>query len=498
MELNMDKSSRLIRFRPLIRLLILITAFFCIAFIGRLLLMDKYHSAIDEIIKEGKYQSGIEHLKELGDYQDSLSYIQKAELRLAYDDAVSLFNAGEYEAAKKAFSKIEDADILNTTNKNNPSWYIAEIERINKEKADEEEQASKEELYSTAHDYLQMREYRKAIPLLHELGDYKDSETLLEQCFNKINRLKYSTTISAGTSSSAGVKSDGTVYLCGEKVLRPSDVADWTDIVSVSTMGSLVIGLKEDGTVITAGKLDNDYHIETGNWDDIIAISAGDLYILGLRSNGTLVAQGYNNYGQLNVGNWRDITTISTGWRLTVGLDKKGDIHVAGRNAEEILEEINNNISDWSNVIAISAGGGTTTGIGERGHIVALKADHTAVAAGDNGKGQCNVTGPEWSDLVAISAGAYHTVGLRSDGTVVTTQTDETIVNEIAKWNEDKDIIAVSAGYGFTIGLKANGHVVGSGYYRDKIRDTDDWEDIASCLKEWRSIFNNENLSKKG
>ena len=492
----MEKPNKPIRLHPLISFSILIIFFLVIALLGRSYFMDKYNSAIDEI-ENGHYQSGIELFKELGDYQDSLLYIEKAELRLAFDKAVSLFDTGEYEAAKKAFNKIEDADIINITDGKNPSWYISEIDRINKEQTDKEEQAAKEELYNTAHNYIKNQEYQKAIPLLRELGDYKDSESILGQCFDNISRLKYSTTISAGTSSSAGVKSDGTVYLCGEKVLQPFDVADWTDIISVSTMGSLVIGLKIDGSVITAGSLDNNYHIETGNWDDIIAVSAGDVYVVGLRSNGTLVAQGYNTHGQLNVGDWRDITTISTGWRLTAGLDKKGKIYVAGRNSEKILDEINNNISDWSNIVAVSAGGGTTTRSGERGHIVALKADHTAVAAGDNGRGQCNVTGSEWSDLVAISAGAYHTVGLRLDGTVVTTQTDETIVNEIAEWNKDKDIIAVSAGYGFTIGLKSDGRIVGSGYYYDKIRDTDDWEDIARCLEEWRSIFNNEDLNNK-
>lgn len=486
----------MVRLRPLIRLLILIIAFFGVALIGRYYFTSKYHSALEEI-DNGQYQIGINHLKELGDYQDSLLYIEKAELRLAFDEAVLLFNQSQYESAKKAFNKIEDADILNITDGKDPSWYIAEIDRINREQVEEEEQAAKEKLYDTAYDYIKNQEYQKAIALLRELGDYKDSESILEQCFDDISRLKYSTTISAGTSSSAGVKSDGTVYLCGERVLPPSDVAEWTDVISVSTMGSLVIGLKMDGSVITAGSLDNNYHIETGNWNDIVAVSAGDLYVLGLRSNGTLVAQGYNTHGQLNIGDWRDIITISTGWRLTAGLDKKGDVHVAGRNAKEILEEINNNLDDWSNIVAISAGGGSTKEIGERGHIVALKADHTAVAAGDNGKGQCNVTGPEWSDLVAVSAGAYHTVGLKSDGTVVTTQTNETIAREIADWNKDKNIVAVSAGYGFTIGLKSDGQVIGSGFDRYKVRDTDDWEDITRCIDQWRSVFDNNDLNKK-
>lgn len=493
----MDSSKKLARLRPLTYLLIFFALFFSIAWLMRIQLTNKYRSAIEELYN-GQYQSGIDHLKELGDYQDSLIYIERGEHRLAFDKAVELFNQGKYDAAGDVFEEIKDADILNVTDGKNPNWYISEIERMNQEQIDKEkEQTAKEKLYNDAYKYFEEEKYLEALLLFHKLGTFKDSESIFQQCLDRVNRLKYSTTISAGTSSSAGVKSDGTVYLCGERVLRPSDVAEWTDIISVSTMGSLVIGLKMDGSVVTAGSLDNNYHIETGNWDDIIAVSAGDLYVVGLRSNGTLVAQGYNTHGQLNISDWRDITSISTGWRLTVGLDKDGNIYVAGRNEEKILEDINNNIDDWSNIVAISAGGGTTTGIGERGHIVALKADHTAVAAGDNGRGQCNVTGSEWSDLVAVSAGAFHTVGLRADGTVVTTQTDETIINEIKKWNEDKDIIAVSAGYGFTIGLKSDGHIVGSGFFYDKIRDTDDWEDIAYCLEEWRSIFNNEDLNKK-
>ncbi len=50
-------------------------------------------------------------------------------------------------------------------------------------------------------------------------------------------------------------------------------------------------------------------------------------------------------------------------------------------------------------------------------HTVALKADGTVVAVGDNEYGQCTVSG--WTDVVAITAGPFHTVGLKVDGTVV-------------------------------------------------------------------------------
>src|SRR5690606_14171686 len=60
-----------------------------------------------------------------------------------------------------------------------------------------------------------------------------------------------------------------------------------------------------------------------------------------------------------------------------------------------------------------------------RRHTVALRADGTVLAAGDNKCGQCEVGA--WRDIVAVAAGNVHvaantgnahTVGLRADGTV--------------------------------------------------------------------------------
>lgn len=431
-----------------------------------------------QLVENGSYQSALKQFLQLRDFKDSAQYV-------VYLNAIQAFNEHQYQLAIEEFSRL--GNFLDS------EAYIKSAE--NSLKILSEQDSENQRLYDEASEYYKKGQYSKACKLFKSLGTYRDSQTRFEECSNISIILKNSTTISAGISSSAGVTSDGKVFLSGKKVLRPSDVSDWTDIISVSTMGSLIIGLKIDGTVVTAGTLDNNkyYRIETGNWNDIVAVSAGDLYILGLRKDGTIVAQGYNNYGQMDVDNWRNITAISTGWRLTVGLDTTGDIHITGRYAEEILEEIENDKEDWKNLVAVSAGGGRTRTAGEYGHVVALKSDHTVVAAGDNRKGQCNVNGEDWNDIIAISAGAYHTVGLKADGTVVTTQTAPEIVQEIEKWNETKDIVAISAGYGFTLGLKANGEVVGSGFFYDNIRDTDDWENIAYYTDEWQSIFDDKN-----
>jgi hypothetical protein len=50
-------------------------------------------------------------------------------------------------------------------------------------------------------------------------------------------------------------------------------------------------------------------------------------------------------------------------------------------------------------------------------HVVAISADGTVLAGGDNSDFQCDVVG--WKDIVAVAAGDAHTLGLRADGKVL-------------------------------------------------------------------------------
>jgi hypothetical protein len=66
-------------------------------------------------------------------------------------------------------------------------------------------------------------------------------------------------------------------------------------------------------------------------------------------------------------------------------------------------------------------------------HTVGLTADGTAIAAGWNLDGQCNVS--RWTNLVAVAAGDLHTVGLKADGTVVAAGRNSERQCNVTDWN---------------------------------------------------------------
>jgi len=64
-----------------------------------------------------------------------------------------------------------------------------------------------------------------------------------------------------------------------------------------------MVGLKSDGTVVTAGN--NDYgQCDVNGWYDITQVAAGGWHTVGLRSDGAVFATGDNSCVQCNVGGW--------------------------------------------------------------------------------------------------------------------------------------------------------------------------------------------------
>lgn len=456
-----NKLGKLTRYRIcLIGFVVAFLVFFCTsAEYTRRQLLAQYQSGMDKMV-EGDYPSAIDTLDALGDYKDSKEYI---ELMQSYEAAKLLLEHGLYEEAKEAFSLL--GDFLDSEDLAAQANNMAQ------------EQAEYARLYKEACEYYRLKDFTQALTIFNKLGDYHDSQQIAQYCKTALTRIELSNTISAGIRYSVGITQNGSAVLAGDFV-GVDPIKTWRDIVSISGMGKLVIGLKEDGTVVTAKEkapYDYDCRIDTSDWTDIIEVSAGEQYIVGLKADGTLKTQGIDGYGETAIDDWEKIVAISTAWQLTVGLDSAGEVHITGRDSEDLLEKINEDKENWTGVVDIAAGGGRNKVYGEAGHVVALKNDGTVVAVGDNRKGQCNVTGEEWTDIVAISAGAFHTVGLKADGTVVTTLDPQHYSKSnriISNW---KHIVSISAGYGLTLGLTEDGDVVGAGSEDQGQIPTESW-----------------------
>ena len=101
----------------------------------------------------GQYQQAKEIFTELGDYKDSTDFVKKC----SYADAISQYDAGQYQQAKKAFTELgEYEDSAEFVKKCSYTYSIQQMEKGN---------------------------IKEAAKLLEELGEYEGSTYYLGLCF---------------------------------------------------------------------------------------------------------------------------------------------------------------------------------------------------------------------------------------------------------------------------------------------------------------------------
>ncbi len=186
----------------------------------------------------------------------------------------------------------------------------------------------------------------------------------------------------------------------------PEKLGDIVGIMGVAAGYSHSLALDEYGNVWSWG--DNTHGqlgigstvakrtpVEVWELEDIVSISAGYDYSLALKSDGTVWAWGHNDKGQLGDGS----TTT-----------RRSPVQVKGVGGSGHLND----------VIAISAG---------YYHALALKADGTLAAWGDNSKGQLGnnsstasfknpVAVSSLEDISAIAAGGLHSLAAGTNGLI--------------------------------------------------------------------------------
>lgn len=236
------------------------------------------------------------------------------------------------------------------------------------------------------------------------------------------------------------LKSDGTVICLGSDEI---DTSGWRNIVQVAAFGHFAVGLKADGTLVSAGQFkhgDGDVY----DWRNVVQVDCGFHHTVAVTADGTVYYTGLDMHGRSSSRNWTNVKRVLAGSDHLAAILDDGTVVAAGYAAGGRLET-----GSFQNIVAGDVGSGMT---------YCVCADGTVLATGENFKGEGNVEG--WSDIVAISAADEHTVGLRADGTVVATGANEHGECDVESW---RDIVAIAAGAQFTIGIRADGSVVATG-----------------------------------
>jgi tetratricopeptide (TPR) repeat protein len=174
-----------------------------------------------------------------------------------------LYNDGKYEEAFQIFSEMK--------NYKESDFYAAKslINSIDD---------FKKVVFDRALDYYKSGNYEEALINFRELGEYQNSQEWVKKCEDAIIRAELAKPISAATQFSVGITNDHKVVSTGFETDKRCDVSDWSDIISISGLGLVTIGLKSDGTVITT-----DVNLNTSDWSNIVSVSAGYQYVIGLK-----------------------------------------------------------------------------------------------------------------------------------------------------------------------------------------------------------------------
>ncbi|NLV32964.1 MAG: S8 family serine peptidase [Clostridiaceae bacterium] len=216
--------------------------------------------------------------------------------------------------------------------------------------------------------------------------------------------MNYKDTLSCGLSYGLWLDKDNKVMSTGDSSFGKTDVALWSDIISVATGDSFSLGLKAEGTLQYTG-FSGSYALNVAHWASLKQVSAGAFHTVGVTTAGTVLATGSNSAGQCNTGIIAGVSKVECGSMHTVCLRSNGTVRSVGANS---FGECNT--SGWSDIVSIAAGNGFTLG---------LKSDGTVVATGNNCFKQIDIT--SWNNIIEVFAGYNYSIGLKADGTLVYT-----------------------------------------------------------------------------
>lgn len=167
---------------------------------------------------------------------------------------------------------------------------------------------------------------------------YKGQEQNVQSISASFNKVA----IAFKNGSVEGMSFDGEDY---------SGINEWSDVVQVVCGEYYIAGLRSDGTVVVCGTylsgvlngapyfpdVDSpvtlmNVNFDLSDWTNIVSLSGGRSHLVGLKSDGTVVASGLNTYGQCNTEGWENIVRIEAGNDTTIGYLSDVDFQLTGKD----------------------------------------------------------------------------------------------------------------------------------------------------------------------
>lgn len=346
--------------------------------------------------------------------------------------------------------------------------------------------------------------------------------------------VEYEKKIAAGKGITVAINADGSIVAVGDSA-AVKEIENWQGITAVRNSLNAMIGLRSDGTFEGYGYQLWGY----GSHEDIFMgldkyelrdVACGGYHTAAVKKDGSWIVSGSGlrtGSGAVGAKNLIKVTASSNG--ITAGLTAEGEIVISGlwdsvatrfKKAEwtELVDiefsglvlvglkadgstvitsfsvEDENQYRDaliWTDIVALDV---------NQNHIIGLKNDGTVVATGENGNGQCDVSG--WTDIVAVSAGYNHSIGLKSDGTVVAAGSEGAAACAVADWklfsDADKQLLTreeaaayekkIAAGKGITVAVRQDGGIAAAGN-APAVNEIKGWSGVSSVRNSLNAMM---------
>jgi tetratricopeptide (TPR) repeat protein len=338
------------------------------------------------LFEAGDYEAARRLYAELGNYGESVRQIMACD----YQKAVALAGSGDYEAARDLFLAVagyEDA------------LFQADLCR-----------------YTMAEQLLAAGDQEAARQNFLALGNFRDAPARA-QALTKETRGEEEQDI-----STIHVPENTPEIIPIQEQLAAA--RDGLQSRRLAAGQGHALFLTEDGTVRAAGVNDRG-QCDVQGWADVVAVAAGYAHSLGLTADGRVLAAGDNSCGQCDTGEWTDVVRIFCGPWDSFGLTADGSMLHCGFTDTSAL-------TGWTGLSALASGNGILFALRENGTLLCSRPDQTV----------------GWLDLCDLAAAGYNPVGLNKDGTLLSDRRD------LSLWT---DVVAIDSSAALLVGLKLDG-----------------------------------------